>query len=137
MNAAVSFMSRVRQVVSLEHDDRWLDTLRGRVTSNVELIAVSRATPESYCGGVPAGRRFDLVVVDGRHRVESFARALEVVSGRGVILLDDSDRVEYAGIFPLARQAGYRTLTLRGHKPALLGIYQATLFYRDGNALGI
>jgi hypothetical protein len=80
---------------------------------------------------------YDFVLVDGIHRNEAFTAALGVLSQRGVILLDDSDRPEYAPAFAEAKRAGLRFLHFEGHKAASIGLFRSTLFYRAGNCLSI
>lgn len=131
-------MKRVRQVTALEHHADWVATLRSRITDNVELIAVPADPAEAYCAAALAATQpYDLIVVDGRHRVVCFETALQRLSTRGVVLLDDSDRRSYASIFERARAAGFRALTLEGHKPASLNLHRSTFFYRDGNCLSL
>jgi precorrin-6B methylase 2 len=132
------FMTRVARVTSVEHHQDWLRTLRGRVAANVTLLAVAHASASEYTAPVRAGAdRFDLVLVDGRHRTDCFALALERLTAGGVIVLDDSDRAEYAPAFEWAARSGFRVLHLRGHKPTDLGVHRSSIFYRDGNCLGI
>jgi hypothetical protein len=137
-HSTLFFMKRVGHLTALEHHADWVKTLRSRVTGNVELIAVPADPPDAY--GAPAlesAKTYDVIVVDGRHRTVCFDMALQRITARGVVLLDDSDRPAYAGIFERARAAGFRALTLEGHKPASLNLHRSTFFYRDGNCLNL
>ena len=131
------FMTRVARVTSVEHHQEWLRTLQGRVTANVTLLAVAGASASEYTAPVQVADRFDLILIDGRHRTECFSLALGQLTAAGVILLDDSDRPEYAPVFEWGERAGFRVLHLRGHKPADLDVHRTSIFYRDGNCLGV
>jgi len=132
------FMERVASVTSIEHDAEWLRRLEKRVSSNVTLLATASSQEKDYC--MRAGdstNRYDVILIDGIHRVCCFRVALEVVSENGVIILDDSERPEYVEVFELASEAGFRMLPLEGHKAGSAGLHRAVFFYRERNCLGI
>jgi hypothetical protein len=129
-------MDRVKRIVTIEHDPAWINRLRPQLQDSVELIPTSRDTPDTYLAFLDRqSELYDLILIDGRHRVESFRRSLDRLTPAGVMLLDDSDRERYAPIFAEARSAGFRDLTLVGHKPGSLRLHRSTFFYRDGNCL--
>ena len=131
-------MDRVARVVSLEHDPVWLAWARARIRGNVELIATVQEPAEAYRAPLGAsGERFDLILVNGAHRNEAFADAVGRLAPGGVILLDDSHRSRLKPCFEAAAAAGLRHLHLEGHKPMSVDVHRTTLFYRDGNCLGI
>jgi hypothetical protein len=137
-SSTLFFMARVGRVVSIEHDPHWLDWTRARAAEHVEVVAAPRAPAAAYCAAIAGrGERFDLIVVDGIHRNEAFIAGLERLTPRGVILLDDSQRRAYAPALAAGAAAGFRHLHLEGHKPMSVHLHRATLFYRDGNCLGI
>lgn len=132
------FATRVARVVSLEHQHRWIKRVRARATSNVTVVPTDASSVQAYLSPL-ADRtdRFDLVLVDGRHRNEAIAAVLPLLSDGGVVVLDDSQRARYAGAFVTARAAGFRQLHFEGHKAASVNLYRTTVFYRDWNCLGI
>ena len=132
------FMRRVARVVSLEHDPEWLGWIRSRIGANVTLLATESDTPDSYLA--PLERMddyFDLILVDGIHRTAACSEAIGRLTPTGVVLLDDSDRPKYSAAFSAASSAGFRQLHFVGHKAASVNLYRTTVFYRDGNCLGI
>jgi precorrin-6B methylase 2 len=137
-SSTLFFQARAGRVVSIEHDPDWLDWTRARAAGHVEVVAVPRDPAEVYCAAISGrGERFDLIVVDGVHRNQAFAAGLERLGPRGVILLDDSQRRAYGPALAAGAAAGFRHLHLEGHKPMSVHLHRATLFYRDGNCLGI
>ena len=131
------FMRRVARVTSIEHNERWIELLRPRLQPNVTVLQASQETAEAYTAPIRGSSdRFDVILVDGQHRVECFQLALERLTPRGVIILDDSDRPSYARIFELGPAAGFRILHLRGHKADSVQLHRTSFFYRDGNCLG-
>jgi hypothetical protein len=132
------FMRRVARVLSIEHEPSWGDWVRARAEPNVTVVEADGASPVSYLAPLRADSgRFDLVFVDAVHRNEAFAEAVLRLTPRGVILLDDSQRSVYAPAFAAAAEAGLRHLHFEGHKAASVNLHRTTVFYRDGNCLGI
>ena len=137
-HSTLFFMRRVARVVSIEHDRSWIQWVRARAAPNVTLLEADGRTAEAYLAPLRAtDDRFDLILVDGAHRNEAFTAALGRLSAAGVILLDDSRRPAYGLSFEAASRAGFRHLHFEGHKAASVNIYRTTVFYRDGNCLGI
>ena len=132
------FMTRVNSVTTVEHDATWCRELQARAQPNVSVLFKDASEPCGYAAAIMQGdRRFDVVLVDGIVRPECFANALRSVSPRGVILLDDSDRSNYAPCFNMAEEHEFNALSLVGHKPGSISLHQSTLFYRRGNCLRI
>jgi hypothetical protein len=132
------FMTHVARVTSVEHDARWLETVRSQMNDRVTLLHAPRSSADEYIAPIHSrADRFDLILVDGQHRMACFALALERLTPAGVIVLDDSDRALYADAFPRAATAGFRVLHLRGHKPDSVDVHRTSIFYRDGNCLGL
>lgn len=130
--------SRVKEVVSVEHDEQWLQRVRDMVsaTSNVRLIVVPLGPDYPRAASQAAGE-FQLILIDGRMRVDCSRHCLPHLAADGVILWDDSSRPRYQEGIAELEQKGFRKLRLQGLKPAGLGIDETTIFYRDGNCLGL
>lgn len=85
--------ARARRVVCLEADPAWYQHLRGLVPANVELhLCTDFAALEQAL----AGRRFDLVLVDGLDvpalgRLSCARRAQDWITPGGAVLLDNSE----------------------------------------------
>lgn len=132
------YARKVRAVISVEYDKQWFGIVKTQVPANVELIFRENDVNGEYCRAIGAtGKQFDVVVVDGRDRVNCVKQALPALSPGGVILLDDSQRDEYREGIEFARENGFRALDLEGLKATGNGIDRTTVLYRDGNCLGI
>jgi hypothetical protein len=130
------FMSRVMSVTSIEHDPEWANELRHRALAHVNIVTADSVSPDGYCAHVKASpERYDLILVDGIHRNECFQLALDRLTPRGVVILDDSARAEYGGLAKLAASKGLNALRLQGHKAASAGLHWTTIFYRAENCL--
>jgi hypothetical protein len=154
--STIFFAQRARQVVAVEHDPGWFELVEAAVRpyANVELILVEPApmspevatldvrhytsTDERYRGQwfrdyvrtierFPDGH-FDVVLVDGRCRVESFVHGSRKVRPGGWIVLDDSERAEYAEALRVV--AGWKRNRFGGPKPYVPQFVETTLWQR-------
>jgi hypothetical protein len=128
---------RVSRVVSCEHDRAWFERVRGQAAVNVEMV---HALPE---GGQYAGQisryhqEFDVVVIDGEDRVTCAINSIEALKGDGVIVWDNTDRADYQAGFEFLRAKGFRRVDFWGMAPLVLFESLTSVFYRDGNCLGL
>ncbi|MDJ0617413.1 MAG: hypothetical protein QNJ63_11820 [Calothrix sp. MO_192.B10] len=92
----------------------------------------------SYCRSITEfNQEFDVVIVDGRDRVNCVKQAIGKLSKTGVIILDDSDRQRYSEAIDHAKEKGFRTLSLEGLKPSTGKLSKATILYRQDNCINI
>lgn len=132
------YASRVKTVVSVEYDDRWYQLVKLQVPSNVDLVFQQEDTDNEYCRVIAGrGQKFDVVIVDGRDRVNCIKQSITALSDQGVILLDDSQRERYQDGIVLAEASGFRALHMSGLKATGGRSVRTTILYRDGNCFGI
>jgi len=80
---------------------------------------------------------FEVVIVDGRDRVNCVKQAFSKLAESGVVILDDSGRDRYLEAFDHAKNKGYRALNIEGLKPTGNQIHRTTIFYRDNNCFAL
>jgi hypothetical protein len=132
------FARLVRNVISVENDISWFEDLKTKLPGNVTLLFRKKDKAGMYCRSIlENGGKYDLVLIDGKDRVNCMKQAVPALSARGVILLDDSDRPQYAEGIAFVRENGFRALSLEGLKPTGDATVRCTLFYRENNCLGI
>jgi len=136
-NSTIFFMRRVREVVAVESAADWFTAVNRSLFANARVVQVQTEEADYVTAAGTLNGLYDVVMIDGIHRVACFKHALGLVSPRGVIILDDSEREEYSEAFVVARQHGFRTLSLEGHKAGSAGLHATSFFYRDGNCLGL
>lgn len=136
---STAFWARhVAQVHSIEYDSRWLDLITPTLPANATVRYCEQDRDGHYCRSLAAPCvLFDVVVIDGRDRVNCVLQALSHLADGGVIILDDSSREKYRSAFEATHAAGYKALTITGLKPTGLGTDTTTIFYRPGNCLGL
>lgn len=132
------YASHVGQVTSIEHNREWYDKGRQDLPANVELIHYDLDDGDRYARAIQASdRKFDIVIIDGRQRERCARASLANLTPGGVIIFDDSDRERYQSVQASLQESGFRRIDFRGLKPGGMSAHQTSIFYRDGNCLGI
>ncbi len=137
-NSTLWWASRAREVFAVEHDEAWFRKMQPKVPPNVTLRHVPLAPTGEYARSLlRAGQPFNLVVIDGRDRVECARVAPRALTDDGVIVFDNSDRAEYAEGYAALHSAGFRHIGFVGMTPIAAVKVETSIFYRSGNWLGI
>jgi len=132
------YAGKVRTVTSVEHDEKWLHMVKQQVPDNVKLIFKESDIDGDYCRAiVSTGDQYDVVIVDGRDRVNCLKQSISALSSRGVILLDDSHRDKYQEGIDFVKENGFKALNMEGLKARGFSIERTTIFYREGNCLEV
>ncbi len=132
------YAKRVKTVTSLEYDQSWFQTVQEQVPSNVNMIFTPNDIDGEYCRTITKSNdRYDVVIVDGRDRVNCIKQAIPCLSEQGLIILDDSSREKYQSGIEFAKNHGFRVLNFQGLKATGFGIDQSSIIYRDGNCFKI
>ena len=93
---------------------------------------------QAYSNSILAYREtFDIIVVDGRDRVECAKNSLQALKPNGVIIWDNSDRPEYEAGYEFLLNKGFKRIDFSGFGPINSRAWCTSVFYRPGNCLGI
>lgn len=137
-NSTLYLSTRVKRVVTLEHNAKWFELLKRQAPANARIIHSEVNYGGSYAQAVAeTGEKFDVIVIDGRDRVNCAKTAADAVSDRGVIIIDDLEREHYQPAVAYLAGRGFRQLSFWGFKPGFFDPSNTAIFYRDGNVLGI
>jgi len=132
------YASLVSSVTSVEYDKSWFDKVSKNTLDNVEMLYRPLEKLEGYTGSIlETKRKYHVVVIDGRDRVNCAKQALGCLTDDGVLIFDDTWREKYHDIFPYASKLGFKFLDFEGIKPGGSKNHRSTLIYRDGNCLGL
>lgn len=94
--STVWLSSRVAQLTTIEHNPAWIDNVKPHVTGDWRPI-LQRLPYHQLCGQW-GDAEFDLVLVDGKNRVDCVRSSIGLVKPGGVLMLDDASRREYASV---------------------------------------
>jgi len=134
--STVWFSKRTKEVVSVEHDERWSGFV-SRLVSPPHKVILRPAGPR-YIEEIGEHGRFDVVVVDGLDRGRCALAAVESLTAEGVIIWDDASRADFSQALPEITDRGFRRLVFAGMAPVSFLGSETAVFYRRGrNCLGL
>jgi len=137
-NSTLFFARKVKDVTSVEHDSKWYNKLKNKIPGNSNLLLSKSNSSEDYISGLKqANKKFDLIIIDGIHRNECCYEAVNGLTEKGVIILDDSERVEYNKGTEYLTNKGFKKINFTGIPPGMLIRKCTTVFYKNNNCLGI
>ncbi len=137
-NSTLYYAKRAKKVVSVEHDEDWFTKITSSKAANSEMIFCELEKGGKY-SKMPASmdEKFDIIIVDGRDRVNCCIESLSALSDRGVVVLDDSQVEKYAEAIKFFKNNGFKELSFSGISPGLFYRKSTSVFYKDFNCLGI
>jgi len=137
-NSTYFYAKYAGKVVSVEHDKNWYDKIVNTKTENAEMIFTELQPDGEYCRmPVTLGTKFDIIIVDGRDRVNCCKQAVNALTPGGVVVLDDSEREFYNEALVFLKDKGFKQLAFTGISPGLFYNKATSVFYKADNCLGI
>lgn len=83
------------------------------------------------------GEKFEVIIVDGRDRVNCLLQSIQALTPNRILILDDSHEPKYQKAFKEMKGHGFKALTISGIKPYSSKFASSTIFYREKNCLNI
>jgi len=135
------YAKNVKNVTSIEHDDGWYKIISEQVPNNCKVIYKEynkQLMGEQYSMAInDTDLKYDVVIVDGRDRVNCIKNSIHNLDDKGILILDDSSRKRYKIGFEFLAEKGFRYITFSGLKATGIKEDSTTIFYRDKNCFGI
>lgn len=136
--STIWWANKAEYVWSVEHDAGWVAEMMPKLPANTSYFHREDSEDGPYARmAAETGERFDIIVNDGRDRINVMRRSIDTLTERGVVIWDNADRGSYQPGFDLLTEAGFRRLDFHGHGPINGKAWLTSIFYRDGNCLGI
>lgn len=129
----------VGSITSVEHDKGWFESVMPSCSDNATLLyrELSEHNDEYIQALKSTAKTYDVVIVDGRQRVKCLHEAIQCLTDKGVVILDDSQRDRYQEGIDAMLARGFKRLDFKGLKPAGLQLHQSTVFYKENNCFDI
>ena len=120
-NSSLFWAKRAQKVISIEDNPKWFDKWCG-LFHEPNLDVRWRDEGEIYEKAIfEDNQKYDVIVVDGKRRAECAQCAVQVLAKGGVIILDDSDRIntslEYKNAVAALREANLLQVDFYGFCP--------------------
>ena len=137
-SSTLFYAKRVKRVVSVEHDEAWFNKIVQSKPQNAEMIFSKLERGGEYSKkAVATGEKFDMIIVDGRDRVNCCKSSIAALAPAGVIVLDDSERKDYEEAGTFLKAEGFKELSFSGISPGLFYLKATSVFYKADNCLQI
>lgn len=127
-NSSLFFAGRVSKLCSIEHDWEWFNQIKALNLSNQELLHVEQERyAEAACG---FNTVFDVILIDGIERLACSKIAVSLLSRRGIIILDNSDR--HPDIAEEFRKRDFIEVDFHGFGPINSYTWTTSIFFSRG-----
>ncbi len=137
-NSTLFYAKNIRRVVSVEHDEAWYHKIVKEKANNAEMIFCKLDIAGAYSKkSASLDEKFDIIIVDGRDRVNCCKHGIDGLNEGGVIVLDDSERPNYEEARIFLKQQGFKELSFSGISPGLFYEKATSVFYKTNNCLDI
>lgn len=132
------FAERVNQITAVEDHKDWMEFVKKDKLDNMHLIFQSVDEKLSYSKSIKTTNQlFDIIIVDGKERVNCIEQCIANLSESGIIILDDSFREEYKEGINFLVENGFKYLNFWGMVPVVANKSCTSIFYRDNNVFDI
>jgi len=130
--------SRVKEIMAVEHDFAWFQKIKTIAPTNVQLCHENLEYGGEYSKKILDYRKcFDIVIIDGRDRVNCAINCIDALKENGVIIFDDSDRRQYSKAFEFLASNGFKRIGFKGMGAGLTIKFETSIFYRTNNIFQI
>lgn len=137
-NSTLWWADKVAYVTSCEHDEEWSESVKKRIQPNVEYIHCELEYGGEYSKVIRRYKdMFDVVVIDGRDRVNCAKNSLDALRKDGVIVWDNSDRDIYKEGYAYLEQNGFKRIDFWGIGPINIYGWCTSVFYRTDNCFSL
>lgn len=137
-NSTLWYAKKVNTVVSVEHDKKWFEAIKKNMPNNANINYEELVYNGNYSKfSSNLNKKFDVIIVDGRDRVNCVKNAIKNLKESGVIVLDDSERESYKEGIDFILSHGFKKIDFWGISPGLFYKKNTTIFYKTVNCLEI
>ena len=137
-NSTIWWSRRVSQVVSCEHDGDWYKRMIPELAGNVEYVHCDLQCGPAYSKVILRYRgKFDIIVIDGRDRVNCAKNSLPALKPSGIVIWDNSNRKKYQDGYDHLTGNGFKRIDFAGLGPINAKGWCTSIFYRTANWLAI
>lgn len=137
-NSTLFYAKHAKSVTSVEHDKAWFERNANIKLPNVKMIYCELVRGGDYSkSAVTTEQKFNIIIVDGRDRVNCCKESILSLTEDGIIVLDNSERPDYAEAFTFFKEKGFKHLPFTGMSPGVTTFNRTSVFYKSNNCLGI
>lgn len=125
-------------VDAVEHDAKWAKQVATRLGDSASIRHIELDYDGVYCRSILAmTKSYDIVVVDGRDRVNCMRMGLHRLTDNGVIVFDNSQRRHYREGIEEVKAQGWKEIQFSGLAPMTYVESFTSVLYRARNCFDI
>lgn len=137
-NSTLWWASRAKKLISCEHNKLWYEKMKQQIPQNVELSHIDLVYGGMYSNEVSKyNMMFDIIIIDGRDRINCVKKSLKAIKEDGVFIWDNSERASYKEGYDFLLLNGYKRLDFEGMGPINVVPWCTSIFYKQNNCLNI
>lgn len=137
-NSTKYFSKKVKMIYSVEHNVDWYNFITQTKQINSIIFLTKSDSEEEYLNPLQTlEKKNNIIIVDGLHRNACLKASINKLTTDGVIILDDSERLEYRDGIDYVENLGFKRLDFWGIAPTVLFKKCTTLFYKTNNCLKV
>src|SRR5690606_38937740 len=117
-NSTRYFAGKCAQITSVEHDKAWYEKGENNKPQNATIQYYPLDKNGDYCRAAQkTNKEYDIIIIDGRDRVNCCIQSINALTKSGVIILDDSERDKYHEARLFLQGKGFKELSFSGISP--------------------
>lgn len=137
-NSTIWYAKKVKQIISVENDDAWFKVVSKILPANAKLIYIKSDIDGEYCRSViKQNSKFNIIIIDGRDRINSIKFSVNQLTDDGIIVFDNSQIEKYKEGLNLLNSMNFKKIDFIGPLPIVSHNNQTSIFYRNNNCLNI
>ncbi len=137
-NSTLWYAKRVGTIKSVEHDKNWFEYISTKLPINSKVVYCKLVDGGDYSKeALISGDKYNLIIVDGRDRVNCIRNSISALSDDGVLIFDNSDRPQYKEGIDILFENGFKKIDFIGLSPVTPHNNVTSVFYKTNNCLGI
>ena len=137
-NSTIWFANRVKSIVSVENDNEWIEAISPKMPPNSKIVYQPLEIDGTYSKEcINQNRKFQVIIIDGRDRINCAKNCFEALSDDGVIIFDNSHTELYKPAADIIFNNGFKRIDFIGLTPIISHENTTTIFYRPNNCFNI
>ena len=126
-NSSSFFAARANSIISVEHEKDWFEHVKKNIKDNQELVFSALQDYPFVLKNI--NKKFDIIIIDGRRRLDCTKEAVVFLKEDGLIILDNSDRYDITSSY--LRQQGFVQVDFHGFGPINQYTWTTSIFFKN------
>ncbi|MCX6181992.1 MAG: class I SAM-dependent methyltransferase [Bacteroidetes bacterium] len=136
-NSTLWYSRKVAKIKCVEHDKSWYEKVKKELSGNIEIVYQELQYNGAYSREAK-DQKYDIIIVDGRDRINCLFNSLQALKEGGVFVFDNSELKQYSGkIEEFCVLNNFKKIDFVGMSPISVHRTATSVLYRSNNCLNI